>query len=124
MVATLVFTEVADKRFSDFMAQDVPLVMEQLENAMDMHYSYCSFNGPDELSRRVLVVADQNSPVVRVCTEAAYELFEGDINYKVERIGTVDRSQVKTDLVPLLERAFQKLVSWKPTHDNIWDNAY
>ncbi len=124
MVATLVFTNAATQVFNDFMTYEVPGIVEQLANVNDLHFFCCSFNGPDELSRRVLVVADASSPIVRVCIEAAYELFEGDIHYKVERIGTVDRSQLRTDFLPLLERAFDKLYIWRPTHDNIWDNVY
>lgn len=124
MVATLVFTDAATQVFNDFMTCEVPGMMEQLAKPDELHFFYCSFNGPDELSRRVLVVADASSPIVRVCIEAAYELFEGDIHYKVERIGTVDRSQLRSDFVPLLERAFDKLYNWRPTHDNIWDNVY
>jgi hypothetical protein len=125
MVATLVFTEAAEKLYQDFVTYNVPNMLGLLEeDANDIHFFYCSFNNPEQLSRRVLVVADGGSPVVRVCIEAAYELFEGEINYKVERVGTVQRQEVRQGLIPLLDRAFERLVSWRPTHDNIWDNVY
>lgn len=123
MVATLVFTEAAGERFKDFMTNTVPGILKQLEDENEIHFFHCDFNGPDELSRRVLVVADASSPLVRVCIEAAYELFEGDINYKVERIGTVNRAQVGSGLVPLMHKAFAQLVGWRPTQDNIWENV-
>ena len=124
MVATLVFNEAATMLWDDFVAYDVPKMMELLEDANQIHFFHCSFNGPHELSRRVLIVADASSPIVRVCTEVAYELFEVDIHYKVERVGTINRNQLRSGLVPLLQTAFSRLVSWRPTHDNIWDNVY
>lgn len=120
MVTTLGVTE-TEKLFENFVAQQVPTMFELLEKPDDISFFCCSFSNPKELSRRVLVVADASSPTVRVCIEAAYALFEGDLNYKVERIGEIYRQQVRHELVSLLQVAYERLISWKPTQENIWD---
>lgn len=120
MVTTLGVTE-TEKLFENFVAHQVPTMYELLENPDDISFFCCNFSQPKELSRRVLVVADASSPTVRVCIEAAYELFEGDINYKVERVGEIYRRQVRQELINLLQTAYARLISWRPTQENIWD---
>lgn len=83
-------------------------------------YMYCPLAPNDELSRRVMVVSDQRSPVIRVCIEATYELFEGDVHHFVQRIGTVNRDEAATNLAPLVRQAYDRLVDWKP----IWDYVF
>ena len=93
------------------------------DNEADVYMS-CHLVAEGEPSRRVLVVSDKHSPIVRVCIEAAYELFEGDIHHHVQRIGTVNRDETGTKLVPLVREAYDRLMAWKPTHENIWDYVF
>ena len=83
-------------------------------------YIYCPLAPDDELSRRVMVVSDRNSPVIRVCIEAAYELFEGDVHHFVQRIGTIHRDEAANDLTPLVRQAYERLLDWRP----IWDYVF
>lgn len=85
-------------------------------------YLYCPLAPDDELGRRVMVVSDHNSPVIRVCIEAAYELFEGDVHHFAQRIGTVRRDEAaNTDnLILLVRQAYERLLDWRP----IWDYVF
>lgn len=83
-------------------------------------YLYCPLAPDDELSRRVMIISDRNSPVIRVCIEAIYELFEGDVHHYVQRIGTVNRDEAATGLTPLVRQAYERLLDWKP----IWDYVF
>ncbi len=87
-------------------------------------YMFCHLAPEGEMSRRMMVVSDFGSPVVRVCIEAAYELFEGDVHHFVQRIGTVNRDEVAIGLEPLVRQAYDRLMAWKPTHENIWDYVF
>ena len=87
-------------------------------------YMYCHLMPEGEPSRRVLVVVDKLSPLVRVCIEAAYELFAGDVHHFVQRIGTVNRDETATQLAPLVQQAYDRLLAWRPTHESIWDYVF
>jgi hypothetical protein len=121
-VHTVESTEYAECALEDFLAQavaDAPF--EDYEAGI---YVYCQCAPEGELPRRVLVVCDKYTQPVRVCIEAAYELFQGDIHYHVKRINTVNRENVRIELEPLIRRAFAELMAWKPTHENIWDYVF
>ena len=83
-------------------------------------YLACLLAPDDEMGRRVVVVSDQHSTVIRVCIAAIYELFEGDVHHFVQRIGTVNRDEAATALTPLVRQAYQRLIDWKP----IWDYVF
>jgi hypothetical protein len=110
-VQTVESTEYAERALENFLVQTVAdAPFEDYEAGI---YVYCQCAPEGELSRRVLVVCDKYTQPVRVCIEAAYELFQGDIHH-----------HVRTELEPLIRRAFAELMAWKPTHENIWDYVF
>lgn len=121
-VQTAQSVEFAEHAITDFLANEVAAT--PFTNAEEGFYLYCHCAPEDAPTRRVLVVTDRYSEIVRVCIEAAYELFAGDTHYHVRRIGTVTREQVETQIEPLVRQAFSELVAWKPTHENIWDYVF
>jgi hypothetical protein len=84
-------------------------------------FSWQERPGGQEVSRRLLILSDPHNLQVRVCAEAAYQTFECDTCFHVERVGTFFRDEAETALVPLLRRAFDRLLNWEATPDNIWD---
>ncbi len=116
-------TELAEHAYGQFL-QELSEAAPRLGNLDVDVYMWCHLAPPGEESRRILVVADRHSPIVRVCIEAAYALFAGDIHHYVKRIGTVTRAEIAGGLTPLVSEAYQRLMAWKPTHENIWDNVF
>ncbi len=113
----------AQRNFEQFLNDLAAASSRFADNEAEI-YMFCHLAPENEPGRRVLVVTDKHSPIVRVCIEAAYELFAGDIHHYVQRIGTVERQETRTKLVPLVREAYERLMSWKPTHENIWDNVF
>ncbi|HEX2916200.1 MAG TPA: hypothetical protein VH186_35900 [Chloroflexia bacterium] len=128
MANTFVLTresgEMAELAFNHFMQTVLDEGARRFSDYESGIYMYCQLAPEDEAGRRVLVVSERYSQVVRVCIEAAYELFEGDVHHYVQRIGTVERETVSSNLEPLMRQAYNSLMAWKPTHENIWDNVY
>jgi hypothetical protein len=114
----------AESALDIFINGDLQGALEHIRNLNASVYLSCRLDSSAYNGRRLLVVADANQDLVRVCVEAAYELFEGDTHYHVERIGTSSRSGARDELPRLLHQAYDRLISWKPTHENIWDNVY
>lgn len=111
--------ELAQHALEQFLHSELPTVpFSNLDTGI---YLFCHLMPEGEPSRRILVVSDQQSQVVRVCIEASYELFKGSIHHHVQRIGTVNRDEVRDKLEPLVREAYAHLIAWKPTHENIWD---
>lgn len=117
-------TQLAARAFDLFVHTELAQAAARFENSEAEIYIYCHLAPEGEPTRRLLVVTDKHSQVVRVCIEAAYELFAGEVHHHVERVGTVNRSDMNTDLENLVREAYQRLIAWKPTHDNIWDDVY
>jgi hypothetical protein len=80
-----------------------------------------NFQLTEKSERRLMIVFEKNNPEIKVFIEATYELFAGDIHYCVEQIGTVWRSEITKELAPVIEKACQHLLVWKPSHANIWN---
>jgi hypothetical protein len=84
-------------------------------------FSWCDISTGREFSRRLLMLSDPHNLQVRVCIEAAYQTFECDTCFHVERVGTFFRDEAATELEPLLRRAFERMLNWQATPENIWD---
>lgn len=109
-----------------FIKNDLPREMPRFtkaDAAIDMwvYFVWCDIKTNKEFSRRLLVLSDAVSLQVRVCIEVAYQTFECDQCYHVERIGTFFRDEADTELEPLLRNAFDRMMKWQPTPENIWD---
>jgi|GEM_PF-1869955 len=114
----------AESALETFINTDLKDALGHINNISASVYLYCCLDNVQHAGRRILVVSASNEEVVRVCIEAAYELFEGDTHYYVARIGTADRDKAGAEVPALLRKAYESLVNWKPTHENIWDNVY
>ncbi len=116
--------ELAARSFEQFLYNELAQATPRFGDSEAEIYVYCHLAPEGEPSRRVLIVTDRRSPIVRVCIEAAYELFEGDVHHYVQRIGTVNRDETATKLIPLVREAYERLMAWKPTNENIWDYVF
>ncbi|MEI6045940.1 MAG: hypothetical protein WCS37_16445 [Chloroflexota bacterium] len=118
-------SEFAEKAFQNFLAAELIRSLPRISAPNDRVYLYCHLVPEGEPSRRLLVVSEPEEKVVRVCVEATYELFEGDVHYHVRRIGTAPREQAdEKQLEGLLQTAYSELMAWHPTHESIWENVF
>jgi hypothetical protein len=116
--------DLAENAFEHFINSELAPASLRFGNSEAEIYMYCHLAPEGEPSRRLLVVTDKQSAIIRVCIEAAYELFAGDIHHYVNRVGTVNRDEADEKLIPLVREAYDRLIAWKPSHENIWDNVY
>lgn len=108
----------------NFISGDIRDAQSHFQDLNTSIYLFCRLDQAEYLGRRILVCSEVKEKVLRICIEAAYNLFDGDVHYHVERIGTVDRNRAWAELPQMLQLAYDKLIMWKPTHENIWDNVY
>jgi hypothetical protein len=84
-------------------------------------FAWCDIETGREFSRRLLILSDPRNLQVRVCVESAFQTFECETCFHVERVGTFFRDEAATELEPLLHRAFERMLNWQITPENIWD---
>ena len=123
-VITQVNTLEAENALDNFISGDIRDAQTHFRDLATSIYLFCRLDEAEYTGRRILVVSEVNEKELRICIEAAYNLFDGDTNYHVERIGTVEREMAWSELPQMLQKAYDKLIMWKPTHENIWDNVY
>jgi hypothetical protein len=121
---THVNTLEAENALDHFITGELCDTMGHIRQMNASIYLSCRLDASEHKGRRIMVVADANQDLVRVCIEATYELFEGDTHYFVERIGTSNRAEASDKVPGLVQKAYDRLITWKPTHANIWDNVY
>src|SRR5436305_12760798 len=103
MIVTPDISQAAQEIFDRFVDTKLPEALSSFGNNETAIYIYCHLTLPNEPGRRLLVVTD--GPVVRVCIEATYELFEGDVHYWVQRVGSVSREEAPGRLEELVREA-------------------
>ena len=123
LIITPEISQAAHTAFENFLRNELPQAQQYWADTEAAIYMFCHLAPAGEASRRVLVVTDKNSPIVRVCIEAACELFEGDIRHYVQRVGTVNREEAPAKLEALVREAYHRLMAWRPTYENILDTV-
>ena len=123
-VISQINTVEAETALDNFLGGEIQDAQSLFQDFSTRIYLFCYLDQAENTGRRILVCSEVNEKEVRVCIEAAYNLFAGDTNYHVERIGTTPREGATLDLPRLLQQAYDKLIKWKPTHENIWDNVF
>ncbi|NWJ45600.1 MAG: hypothetical protein HXX08_06955 [Chloroflexi bacterium] len=121
---TQVNTLEAENALDRFIKGDLQDAIDHIQQINASVYYSCRLDNLESKGRRIMIVADANEDLVRICIEASYELYEGDTHFFVERIGTSNRSEARERVPNLMQRAYDRLITWKPSHDNIWDNVY
>ncbi len=114
--------EFANNAFNDFMANKLPQAQALFSDPNQRIYFFCHLMPDGLYTRRLIVASEPGEAMVRVCIEASYQLFEGDVHYHVRRIGTIPREKASEELSALLPTAFERLMAWNSTHQSIYED--
>ncbi len=110
--------------FQSFLDNELSQALDSFDENNTAVYTFSHLGGPDEPSRRVLVVIDSRTEMIFVSVEAAYQLFDGDNHYHVHQVGAVSQAEAVEKLRPLVEEAYRQIMAWKPSFESIEDNAF
>jgi hypothetical protein len=101
------------------MASQVVEAVENLNKTTTEYFRRWDLALEGPAGRRLLISQAERSPELKVSFEVAFELFEGDVHHHIEPVGNISRERVKTDLAPLVYKAFHNMSGWKPSAESI-----